>query len=178
MNAPRGFTLVELLIYVGLFAFASYIMITASGVLQRWSCWVVAEQQKRLQHDLMLTVIMRDMTAASPNPDHWSERNGVFKKQFLDGSNVPVAYDVAYTCSGGQCLRWQGVFDYQRQRWVQRQGMVFARVPLKAIALQPQYADVDGQLTVQRAAVLLHGAAATPELVTYRIRSGRVAYAR
>ncbi len=174
MKLVRGFTLIELLVYVLLFGFSSYVMITSSGLLQAWSSWALQNQRIILQQRLLRDVIMRDVTAASRNPAHWSAQ-GVFRKQFLNERHVPTEYDVAYTCSAGLCLRWQGIFDYQQQRWLRQQRIVLGQVPLKRIGITP---TIDKQGAVHHVTLQMLGDnQASTVAATYRVRSVAVPYA-
>ncbi len=174
-----GFTLIELLVYVLLLGFSAYVMISSNAVLAEWCAFVTARQQIKLQQTLLGDVMMRDIVAASHDVAYWSMDQGVFKKQFLNEKNIPIAYDVGYSCRDGQCMRMQGIFDYKGQQWLQCHRSVIAYLPLKEIKIRPVLGIFDQSPVVRQATVQLVGDnknSIAP--MTYRLRSGLVSYAR
>ncbi len=170
--------MVELLVYVILFGFGAYVMISSNTVLRQWCSDMIERQHRQLQHLLLEDVVMRDVIAATHDPQYWSFEQGIFRKQFLDHHHRPVAYDIGYTCSAGQCLRLQGVFDYKKSTWQKRQLNVLAQGGIKNISLKPILALLNNKdPLVQRVAVTLTFDYAC-SIKTYRVRSQMVAYAR
>ena len=152
-------------------------MITSGSLLQEWCARVLNNQRVAMQQRLLSDVIMRDVIAASAQPAHWSPQ-GVFRKQFLNEDNVPTAYDVAYTCSAGLCMRLQGVFDYQQQRWLRQRRIVLGRAPFKEVRLTPVLSTGTQQALVHHVATQMVGQEPHNTLVaTYRLRSVAVPYA-
>jgi|GEM_PF-5408918 len=177
MNNRAAFTLIELLVYVLLLGFGAYVMISSNTVLTQWCSGMVERQHRQLQYILLEDVVMRDVIAATHDPRYWSAEQGIFRKQFLDCHRRPVAYDIRYTCSAGQCLRVQGLFDYKTNTWQKRQLNLLAQGGIKNISLKPILAVLNNQLLVQRVAVTLTFDYAC-SIKTYRVRSQMVPYAR
>ena len=171
MNKRTGFTLIELLIYMALFGFSAYVMISSNTLLAQWSSWVVERQHGQLQQLLLGDIVMRDVVAASYDLQCWAPEQGIFRKQFLDQHNKPVAYDVGYECSAGRCMRLQGVFDYKTKIWQKRQRSVLAQGGVEKIMLTPITCVINNKAVVQRVEVVLVSAFSRPSDITHSTSS-------
>ncbi len=174
-NECAAFTLMELLVYMVLFAGVAVVMMSSCSIIRDWSSRAIKQQHSALAQALGLDVIMRDIASASCKVTNWSIGKGVFRKEFLNDKQQLVQYDVGYSCTRGVLMREQGFFDYTKDQWRQRR---VAPVPcdgVLAVTLKPQRAEKLPHIT---GCVVELETAQGKQQALFRPRSRWVAYAR
>lgn len=119
-----GFTLLELVVYLGLFSVLVSVMGRASVQVIARLASLYAETNKVIREALFIDVVRRDLLSASSSVMEWDTKHFVFRKKRLNNLCEPVITDIGFvvttSCGEKKLLRYEGRYDFARSIWCKK----------------------------------------------------------
>ena len=113
----QAFTLVEVLVYVA--AVSMFVLLVFDflyAIQKRVDFWGKG-CSSRVQFELAVDILRRDLMSASMNLDDWDLSLNVFKKRTLDKSGSCISRDVCWFVRKSRLIRREGGYNYCLKKW-------------------------------------------------------------
>ena len=116
----NAFTIIELIIYMGIFSFFSLIAFGFLTKAQKSIISQIGENEKLIKNTIALDLLKRDLLSASNKVDDWDFQNLVFNKNYLDGKGNPCSICVGWKNDKDGLSRITGNYDFKLHKWNKR----------------------------------------------------------
>jgi len=119
IEGRRGFTLLELLIYLSLFSFFAVLLFGFFLDVHKNLEKSQKNNSNAISVQVALGLLKRDLLCASGLVKDWDFNQNVFKKKILNKNGLPAEISIGYTIDKKGMIRKEGYYDFKNGRWTQ-----------------------------------------------------------
>ena len=112
----KGFTLIELIIYLAIFSIFSLLAFGYISTFYRKIFTEINENKKIIRRSIVFDLLKRDLVSASPNCSYWNEKKFVFRKKHLNGQFT----DISWQMRKDGVYRLLGKYDFVKKKWIKK----------------------------------------------------------
>lgn len=115
-----GFSLIELLLYIGSVSVFSLLILSHFSSIQNKIIFDRKKDDLIIQNSTVLDLLRRDLYSASWDLNDWDEQNFVFRKNLLDASGKFHTTCTGYSFDKNGIKRIEGEYNFSTHSWLKK----------------------------------------------------------
>jgi type II secretory pathway component PulJ len=127
MNQPKGFSLIEVLVYGALLSLIVFVMMHLWSFLQTHHRVLLRAQKDFFETVCALYTLSRDIARAHPSQAYWSEKPYLIMRiTSLAQKGADEEQAIGWRLKGHNLYRIHGSYDFQKRAWNRKQSVLMA----------------------------------------------------